>query len=107
MDLTQGGIGELLYNSQGLGGGNYFMRMCIRCRLCSHQTYCIDCYSCKDCFGCTGLRNKQYCILNRQFSKEKYEEIVPRIIAHMRKTGEWGEFFPLPVAPCAYNLSNA
>jgi CxxC-x17-CxxC domain-containing protein len=107
MDLTQGGIGELLYNSQGLGGGNYFMRMCIRCRLSSHQTYCIDCYSCKDCFGCTGLRNKQYCVLNKQLRKEEYEELVPRIVAHMRSTNEWGEFFPLTVTTCAYNLSNA
>ncbi|MDD5624007.1 MAG: hypothetical protein PHI23_04855 [Candidatus Peribacteraceae bacterium] len=107
MDITQGGIGELLYNSQGLGGGNYFMRMCIRCRLCSHQTYCIDCYSCKDCFGCTGLKSKQYCILNKQYTKEQYEELMLRIVAHMRETGEWGEFFTLSLTQCGYNLSNA
>ncbi|HAI99012.1 TPA: hypothetical protein DCL30_05820 [Candidatus Peribacteria bacterium] len=107
MDLTQGGIGELLYNSQGLGGGNYFMRMCIRCRLCSNMTYCIDCYSCKDCFGCTGLRNKRYCILNVQYTKEEYEDLLPRVIAHLRSTREWGEFFPIVLTPCAYNQSAA
>ena len=105
MDLTHGGIGELLYNSQGLGGGNYFMRMCISCRISSNMTYCINCYSCKDCFGCTGLRNKLYCILNKQYTKESYQDLLPRIIAHLQNTREWGDFFPVILTPCAYNQS--
>jgi len=31
----------------------------------------------------------KYCILNKQYSKEEYEELVPKIIEHMQKTGEW------------------
>jgi hypothetical protein len=54
-------------------------------------------------FGCVGLRQKKYCILNKQYSKEDYEEIVPRIIEHMKKTGEWGQFFPSDISPFAYN----
>ncbi|MEI7511293.1 MAG: hypothetical protein WCJ84_04015, partial [Candidatus Peregrinibacteria bacterium] len=38
--------------------------------------YCQHCHSSHDCFGCVGLRNAQYCILNRQYSKEEYEELV-------------------------------
>jgi len=117
MDISSGGIGELLYNCVGLGGGNYFMRMCLNCRLCSHLTYCADCYSTKDCFGCVGLRNKRYCILNTQYSKGEYETLVPRIIEHMRKTTlrppqadsagqEWGEFFPIALSPFVYNEGN-
>ena len=34
-------------------------------------------------FGCVGLRNKQYCILNKQYTKEEYEKLVPKIIEHM------------------------
>ncbi|MBI3619196.1 hypothetical protein HY213_04165 [Candidatus Peregrinibacteria bacterium] len=107
MDLTTGGIGELLYNSIGLGGGNYFLRMCVFCRQCSDLTYCIHCYSCRDCFGCTGLKSKRYCILNKQFTKEEYEKFVPIIIANMKMSGEWGQFFPVSFTPFAYNESFA
>ena len=51
--------------------------------------YTRECFACKYCFGCVGLRNKSYCILNKQYTKEEYETLVPRIIAHMRETGEW------------------
>ncbi len=47
--------------------------------------YCMMCYNgTHDCFGCIGLKKEQYCILNKQYSKEEYEEIVPRIIDSMR-----------------------
>jgi hypothetical protein len=41
--------------------------------------------------------------LNKQYSKEDYEALVPQIIEHMKKTGEWGEFLPSPLSPFAYN----
>lgn len=65
--------------------------------------YCWHCPHSKDLFGCSGLRQKQYCILNKQYSKEEYGELVPRIIEHMKKTGEYGEFFPIAHSPHAYN----
>ncbi len=67
---------------------------------------------CQNCFGCFGLRNKQYCILNRQYSKDEYESLVPRIIEKMMVTPlrhgfegqmEWGEFFPASMSPFGYN----
>lgn len=61
----------------------------------------------RDCFGCSGLRGVQYCILNKQYSKEAYEILVPQIITHMQKTGEWGEFFPMALSPFPYNDSVA
>lgn len=107
MDLTRGGIGELLYNSVSLGGGNYAVICSVKCRKCAELQYCIDCYSSKNCFGCTGLKSKHYCILNKQYTKTEYEELVPKIIAHMQRTGEWGEFFPPSMSPFAYNHSLA
>ena len=107
MEVTRGGIGELVFNSGSIGGGNYFIRMCAKCRLSSNLTYCIDCYSCKDCFGCTGLRNKQFCILNTQYTKEEYEKTVRDVITHMKKTAEWGQFFPVDCSPFAFNESSA
>jgi hypothetical protein len=61
----------------------------------------------RDCFGCFGLRHAQYCIFNKQYTKEEYEVLVPRIIEHMKQTGEWGEFFPIEISFYGYNESLA
>lgn len=107
MDQTGGGIGELLYNNQGLGGGNYFVRMSVLCRGTSDMTYCINAYHSKNCFGCADIKNCEYFILNKPYSKEQYETIIPKIIGHMRQTGEWGRFFPTEISPFSYNTSLA
>jgi hypothetical protein len=65
--------------------------------------YCDHCFTCTNCFGCIGLRHKDYCILNRQYSKEEYEKLAPGIIENMKQGGEWGEFFPVELSPFAYN----
>lgn len=70
---------------------------------CNNLYYCDSCFSCSDLFGCIGLRHKKYCILNKQYTKEEYEQLVPRIIEHMMKTNEYGEFFPIKLSPFAYN----
>ena len=71
----------------------------------SFDTHCsMICPSnCKHCFGCVGLKRAEYCILNKQYTKEEYEELVPKIIEHMKKNGEWGEFFPIENSPFGYN----
>ncbi|MFA6305494.1 MAG: hypothetical protein WC651_02065 [Candidatus Gracilibacteria bacterium] len=76
----------------------------------SDSKYSVLSTSCSDLFGCVGLRNKKYCILNKQYSKEDYEKLVVKIIEHMKKTrlpdgqaGEWGEFFPISLSPFYYN----
>lgn len=56
-----------------------------------------------NCFGCVGLRKSDYCILNKQYSKNDYEEMLPRIVNHMKSTGEWGEFFSPKISPFPYN----
>lgn len=58
--------------------------------------------NCNYCFGCVALRGKSYCILNKQYTKEEYEALVPRIIAHMKSTGEWGQPFPAKYSPHSY-----
>ncbi len=45
--------------------------------------YSYYCESSSNLFGCVGLKNKQYCILNKQYSKKEYEELAPKIIEHM------------------------
>ena len=73
----------------------------------SNVYYSIECHSCRDIFACAGLRNARYCILNKQYTKEEYEREVARLITHMLKTGEWGEFFPKKMCPYGYNETNA
>lgn len=69
--------------------------------------YCDHCFGCHHCFGCLGLHKKSYCILNRQYTEEEYERIVPQIIEHMQRTKEFGEFFPAAISPFAYNETPA
>lgn len=69
----------------------------------SDMYYTDHCSFCDHIFLCTWLRNKSYCILNRQYTKEEYEKLVPRIIARMISDGEWGEFFPASMSPFGYN----
>ncbi|MBU0667492.1 zinc-ribbon domain containing protein [Patescibacteria group bacterium] len=61
------------------------------------------CNGTQNCFGCASLKKQKHCILNKQYSKEEYENLVPKIIEHMKKTGEWGEFFPATLSNFAYN----
>jgi hypothetical protein len=74
--------------------------------------YSINCHSCSHIFGCHGLRSKQYCILNKQYTKEEYEQMISRIIEHMNSAPyvdtkgivyRYGEFFPVDLSPFAYN----
>lgn len=65
--------------------------------------YCRNCTSSSNLFGCISMQRKEHCILNKQYEKDEYEKLVPRIIEHMQKTGEWGEFFPASISPFAYN----
>jgi len=74
--------------------------------------YSQHCHNCKYIFGCVGLKNASYCIFNKQYTKEEYEELVPKIIEQMNevpyidKKGniyKYGEFFPIEISPWGYN----
>ena len=106
---------ELCYESSSTIGYNYLFTLF--CRDSKELQYCDNCHASSHLFGCVGLRSKQYCILNKQYSKEEYETLVPKIRAHMdempyvsqRANGKeqiiykYGEFFPAELSPFAYN----
>ncbi len=78
--------------------------------------YVFNCHDLKNSFGCVGLRKKQYCILNKQYTKEEYEVLVEKIKKHMMdmpyidKKGrvyKYGEFFPTELSPFGYNATIA
>ena len=105
MDCVEiGDNAELLYET-GCGGYNgHFLRFCSQSMdQVANLDYCYFCWQSKECFGCVGLRHAQYCILNKQHTKEEYFALREKIIEHMKKTGEWGEFFPIEISPFAYN----
>lgn len=108
MDIVECGECELLYECNHLGYNAYNLRFCMQCfNQISNLTYCKFCFTSSDLFGCVGLKKKKYCILNKQYSKEEYEALVKKIIEHMKKTKEWGEYFPAQISYHPYNLSVA
>ncbi len=59
--------------------------------------------NCHHCLGCIWLKNKSYCILNKQYSKEEWELVSEKIFASMEKDGSIGEFFPATMNPFYFN----
>jgi len=106
-DCTEIVIGELSYEIQGVEAPHRSIvaRSCFDTIVDSY--YCDMCFGVRNCFGCFGLKQKEYCILNRQYTKKDYLELKEKIIEHMKKTKEWGEYFPASVSPFAYNESMA
>jgi len=52
--------------------GNYNSQHLLLCRNCMDSYYSFDCINCSDCFLCSNLRNKKFCIRNKQYFKEDY-----------------------------------
>ena len=82
-----------VYFSVACWGGAYY-------NLYSHK-----CNNCQYIFGCSWLRNKEYCIFNKQYQKEEWQKIVQKIIQQMQNEGTWWEFLDPKYAPFAYNES--
>ncbi|MCX6741548.1 MAG: hypothetical protein NTY61_04080 [Candidatus Parcubacteria bacterium] len=70
-DCTMLGESELCYGDINLGNcyDTHFSEDSNMCRGCYFVKQCVGC---NDCFGCFNLRNKQYYIFNRPYSKEDY-----------------------------------
>jgi hypothetical protein len=75
--------------------------------LARYSEYLDICDEVEYCFGCIGLRKKKYCILNKQYSKEEYENLKNKIIKDMEDRGEYGKFLPYSMGIGDYNLSTS
>jgi len=113
-DFSTWGCGaELVYEAISCGNGVQNIKFAWLTQESAHDTeYTISCLGSSYLFGCVGLRKKQYCILNKQYTKEEYEQLVEKIKKHMvdmpyiDTTGhvyKYGEFFPTEMSPWAYN----
>ena len=76
------------------------------------SSYLIDCDHANNSFGCISVHKKEYCILNKQYSKEEYEALAQKIkeqmneVPYLGKKGriyKYGEFFPIELSPFFYN----
>jgi hypothetical protein len=85
----------------------YKLNYSIWCDGARYCEYCDECLEIDNCFGCVSLRKKKYCILNKQYTKEEYEELKEKIIEDMKARGEYGKFPPYSMGLCPYNLSTA
>ena len=101
-DVFQSGKPQLCY--EGITPDEsyltHFTAWCWRCR---NVLYSDDCVSLQDSIGCTGFKRGQYCILNKQYSRNEYEKLAAKIIKKMTADGEWGEYFPISISPYGYN----
>ncbi|MBI5220488.1 MAG: hypothetical protein HY978_01465 [Candidatus Liptonbacteria bacterium] len=77
-----------------------------------NSDYLADSFNVKNSFGCISLRQKEYCILNKQYDEKTVKELREKIITHMSaqpyvdqkgRTYAYGELFPIEIAPSAYN----
>jgi len=106
------GKGELIYESvdTGIDASMNLFGVLTHGSIKTYYTYM--CYSSDNLFGCVGLQKRKYCILNKQYTKEEYEKLLPKIIEHMNempyvdaqgRVYKYGEFFPIELSPFYYN----
>ncbi len=116
MDSYSGGKNsELVYEVTSVSASSRVVA-CLRSSFSHDVYYAWFVSNVANVFGCIGLDKKEYCILNKQYTKEEYEEIFPRLIAHMNDMPftdidgtiyRYGEFFPESFSPYAYNETTA
>lgn len=113
-DYSNWGEGtEQIYETLFCGMNSSLCRFCVWCWSNDVDLqYSINCRMSSFLFGCSGIINGQYCILNKQYTKEEYKKLVPKIIEHMNsmpfkdKKGniyKYGEFLPIEFSLLPYN----
>lgn len=81
---------------------------CISCfGSVSNLRYCSHCEDSANLLGCIGLRGKEFCILNKQYSEADYRFHYDLLVQNMKRENKWGSFFPANFSPFPYNLSLA
>ena len=71
LDCTTVARNDLCYECSNIMGC-YQTRFSHRCEKCHDVWFSRDCTGCSNCFGCANLRNKQYYIFNKPYSREDY-----------------------------------
>ncbi len=117
MDYTVwGDKAELVYECSGCGFGISNLKFSRVTVQTLNATYADLVTASSNIFASVGLQKKSYCILNKQYSKEEYEKLLPKIIQQMQdmpyvdakgREYRYGEFWPPFLVDLAYNESIA
>lgn len=118
MDYCHWGRGsEMIYEAINVGRQCSNVKFANECwNQLRDSEYVMNCHNSHHLFGCIGLRNSEYCIFNKQYTKEEYETLVKKIKEHMSTLPykdnrgieyHYGSFFPSELSPFAYNESIA
>lgn len=91
MDGTYMVCSELTYEVTDVGWFfNCAYSVC--CNNCNDSSYLFNCFNVKNSLGCAGLEHKEYCLLNRQLSREEYEKESAAILKDLKeKNLGWGD----------------
>lgn len=99
---------ELCYEICTGGEKNYNTKFSYCVISANNSDYLYSCFYLNDSFGCDGFHSRgTNHILNKSYTPEAYAALRTKIIAHMKTTGEYGEYFPIQGSPFAYNESVA
>jgi hypothetical protein len=104
--------GEMIYESLSASSNSYRQICSFLCFTSKYMEYCLFCKNCSNCFGCIGINNSEYCIFNKQYTKDEYLDIVDKLRQHMMdnpyidskgRIYTYGEFYPFEFSPFGYN----
>jgi hypothetical protein len=108
-----GSNSELSYEYSSCGSGVYNSKFLVDCwPNIRDSEYLMRCRSSSNLFGCVGLHKKEFCILNKQYTKDEYFKMSEKIKQHMDnmpyidskgRVYKYGEFFPVEFSWYGYN----
>ncbi|MEK7499187.1 MAG: hypothetical protein AAB649_01115 [Patescibacteria group bacterium] len=108
-DLTYENINSGLYSS--------LIKFCADSHTsCIDTRFCSYVRSSSNLFACISLRNKKFCVFNKQYPENEYNKLVSKIVEHMdempyvdskNRVFKYGEFFPPEISPFGYNETAA
>jgi hypothetical protein len=91
------------YWVNGIANGSENVYIWANLPACNNVFYSFFLQWCSYCIWCIWLKNKSYCILNKQYTKEEWEELADKIFAQMDDDGILWDFFPWELNPFYFN----
>lgn len=112
-----GANAEMVYESENCGMDISHILFSNQCWANSRELiYCYLCIGSSNCFGSVGVRKGEYVILNKKYTKEKYFELLPKIIKNINENPyvdgkgnrhKFGEHLPYDFSEFSYNETAA
>ncbi len=106
MDLLfSGGESSMLYSTTNIGSQSNNVKFSVSSKFSRDSEFIFNCNNVHHCFMSFGLRDKSYCVLNVQYSKEEYYKLIDKIKVQMLENEEYGDGIGMEFSAQAYNFS--